>query len=305
MTRLDGIDGSHYQFDGAPPDFATVRAIPTWWLAWKATQSTTYVDPTFATSRAQAAPAGFTHFGAYHWLSSTRDPAAQAAHHLATIGTLHRGEFVMLDAEEAGITADGCLVFCEAVEKVTRRPVVVYSGLYVAGGTIWRSIPLRASQYGPRPFIVAAYVSEANLKARIIATGSTNFPYDGWQYSSNGPVAGIIGRCDMDRIDNRSAFDLAAGTATNPQPVPEDDVIDIVRDAETNNDKFAVMTDGTLRPLSGTELKARGIANSVELGAPLTKAERDELGYYTPGGDFGGPIALSVSLTGAATGKLG
>lgn len=217
MPRLDGIDIAHYQWEAGPTDLAVVAAIPTFWFATKATQSTAYVDPTFARARAAAAPAGFTHVGLYHWLSSTKDPVQQAAHYLRTIGTLHRTEFCMLDAEEGGITMDGCLAFCEAVENVTRRPVVVYSGLYVAGGTIWRSVPLRASRFGPRPFIVAAYVSEANLAARLKATNSPA-PH-AWQYSSNGPVAGITGRCDMDMIHDRAAFDLACGI-TDPAPVP-------------------------------------------------------------------------------------
>ena len=216
MPRLDGPDCAHYQIDAGPIDWATLDAA-CWWIAWKATQSTQYVDPTFAGASSEARQRGFEQRGWYHWLSSTKDVAAQAQHYLDTIGPLLAGEFAMLDAEEAGITEGKCLAWCEAVEAVTHRPVVIYSGLYVAGGTIWKSPALRTSKYGPRPFIVAAYVSEANLIARMIATGALpNFPRQAWQWSSNGPVPGIVGRCDQDQIDDRPAFDVACGIVAPP-----------------------------------------------------------------------------------------
>lgn len=219
MPRLDGIDGSHYQPDAGPVDLAAVAAIPTFWWAWKATQSTAYVDPTFAPMWADAKQR-FAQRLAYHWLSSTRDPLPQAALYLKTVGPLQPGEGCMLDAEEGGITADACLDWCELVEATTRRPVVVYSGLYVAGGSIWKSPELRTSRFGPRPFIVAAYLSEAKLAERMISTGSQAFPYQAWQYSSNGPVPGIVGRCDMDMVLDRAAFDLACGITITPTPTP-------------------------------------------------------------------------------------
>lgn len=226
MPKTDGIDIAHYQWDQGPVDLNAVHAIPAFWFATKATQSTAYVDPTFAKARAAAHAAGFRHIGLYHWLSSTTDPVAQADHFLATIGTLQPGEFVMGDFEEAGIAAAGCLAFNERIESRTQRPVVGYSGLYVSGGTIWKSVPLRTSRYGPRPFIVAAYVTEANLAARMISTGSINYPHDGWQFASGGimpnglHLPGIVGRCDMDQIDNVEAFDLASGLTAGPKPVP-------------------------------------------------------------------------------------
>ena len=214
MPRLDGIDGSHYQPDAGPVDLGVVAAIPTFWWAWKATQSTSGRDPTFAAMWAKAAPL-FAQRLAYHWLSSTTDPVAQADHFLSVWD--HTGG-AMLDAEEAGITVAGALAWCERVEATTKRPCVVYSGLYVSGGTIWKSAALRTSAYGARPFIVAAYVSEANLAARLKATNSPD-PH-AWQYSSNGPVPGITGRCDMDMIHDRAAFDLACGlAATSPPPI--------------------------------------------------------------------------------------
>lgn len=223
-VRLDGIDISHYQYDAGPVNLGTVGSIPTSWFAMKATQSTNYVDPTWARARAAADLAGFRHKLAYHWLSSTTPAGAQAAHFLRTVGPLPASWGVMLDAEEAGITVGMCLMWCETVEaglyQMTGipRPAANYTGLYVAGGTIYKSALLRESWFGLRTTTVAAYVSEANLNARIASLGAPGF--DAWQFSSNGPVAGITGRCDMNRVDNHLAFDRVCGLTAAPVPIP-------------------------------------------------------------------------------------
>jgi|GEM_PF-4434525 len=77
----------------------------------------------------------------------------------------------------------------------------------------------------------------------------------------------------------------AWGLGTDPQPQETDmtlSIDDIYRDAETGNDKFALMFDGTLRPLSAVELTSRGIPVTAALGKPLDKTARDTLGAYAP-----------------------
>lgn len=207
MTRLDGADLSHHQDDAGPIDWPTLRNA-TWWCATKATQGLDYVDPTFHAHRAQMAAQGFIHALYYHWLSSTSDPRLQAEHFLATVGHLEPGEGAMLDAEETGISVAKCQLWCETVEAINRRPGSIYTGAYVAGGTIWQSSLLRRSLFGPRAMHLAAYTTEAKAMA---LPGVGTYPPDAWQYSSNGPVPGVTGRCDMNRIDNRSAFDRVCG----------------------------------------------------------------------------------------------
>lgn len=266
MPRLDGIDIYHGQADKGTVNLGMVAAIPTWWFACKATQSTSYVDPFYRDFQTAAKPL-FSHRLGYHWLSSITDPNAQADWFLTKTNGAD-GIGAMQDMEEAGITVPKCLAWFERVEAHTHRPGVGYGGLYVTGGTIWNSPELRMSAYGRRPFIVAAYVTLANLLARMKALHS--LPYEGWQYSSSGPVAGIVGRCDMDQIDDRPAFDLACGI--NHQPQLEEDM-DVVTNAEqlTPNDppltvKFAVAYRGqSLYHLSGPEWAAGGSKDGVAL----------------------------------------
>lgn len=221
--RFDGPDVAHYQYDQAPIDWPAVARAPAVWGATKLTQSIRYLDPTANRSRLSMNAVGIRHRGLYHWLSSTTDVGHQAVWFQAQVGVLTIGEFAMIDAEEAGITVDMVVAWCELVEAATRRPCAVYTGAFVAGGTIWQSPRVRISRWGLRPMILAAYTTEA--RARALPGVAAN-PWHSWQYSSNGPVPGVTGRCDMNRVDDSAIYDLAAGITsvvveppTPPTPV--------------------------------------------------------------------------------------
>lgn len=306
MPRLDGMDGSHYQPDAGPVDLNVLAAAPTFWWAWKATQSTSGRDPSFSKMWAAAQPL-FVQKLAYHWLSSTTDPVLQADHFMSVWD--HTGG-AMLDAEEAGITEAGALAWCDRVEATTKRPCVVYSGLYVAGGTIWKSAKLRWGKYGPRPFIVAAYVSEANLAARLKATNSP--PPHAWQYSSNGPVPGITGRCDMDMVHDRAAFDFACGlTAKPPVPTPppqgDPDMADFYFTDGTPS-TWMLMPDGTKRGLGyPVEYGLRGVGSAAAPIHTLTPAEVAQIPDYVPPADvvITGHLVADLGAGGHITGSIG
>jgi GH25 family lysozyme M1 (1,4-beta-N-acetylmuramidase) len=196
--RFDGADISHYQDDAGAIDWDALAAS-SWWCATKATQGVSYVDPTFHEHRVQMSARQFKIRLFYHWLDPNSSPTAQAMHFLMVVGKLAAGEGVMLDVEQAGVTAAMVTEWCAMVEKATGRPVVIYTGAFVAGGSIWQSTDVRTSIFGtPRAMHLAAYTSEARALA---LRGVAAYPWSGWQYSSNGPVAGIAGRCDMNRID--------------------------------------------------------------------------------------------------------
>lgn len=222
IRRFDGMDGSHYQPDAGPMDLAKTRAASAGdWIAWKCSQSINYVDPTFRNVRVQVSALGFKYRMFYHWLSSTTDPAAQAAWFLKCMGTWADGEGAMLDAEEAGITVDKCLVVLEAVEAVTHRPMSVYTGIYVAGGTIWKDPRIRTSKYGDRPMHLAAYISTTSLDSRLRAAGVRDLPIHAWQYSSITPVPGIAGiHVDNNAVLDFASMDRAVNAHMAPAPVP-------------------------------------------------------------------------------------
>lgn len=320
------MDGSHYQPDAGPMDLAVTKAASgADWIAWKATQSVSYVDATFKPVRDQVRNLGFTYRFFYHWLSSTTDPFSQAQHYLKTLGTLQVGEGCMLDAEEGGISVEKCLIFLEAVEAVTKRPMSVYSGIYVAGGTIWRDPRIRTSAYGDRPMHLAAYISVADLEKRLTQLGIRDLPIHAWQYSSNGPVPGITGRCDMNAILDIGAMSRAAGyqsAPTPPAPAPSPEPGDTVDDVRTiTNEKtysfqgqdygpnvikwlVVVQGDGSgLAKLHLQDYEYEAIGAGLDTEKAMASEKLDKMPDYKPQPAGGGsvvcpPIVGTIQLSG-------
>lgn len=222
----DGHDGSHYQPDAGPMDLAVLHAIPMDWLGWKTTQSDKGVDRSFAGVDAVAEQIGFRWFLPYGWLSSTTDPHAQADNYLVHCGKIRSGKGAMIDAEEKGITVAKVVAKAERIEEEFKRPASIYTGLYVAGGTIWRSEEVRNSAYGLRPMHLAAYVTRANLLQRLTDLGLLELAMHMWQWSSNGILTtgqhlpGITGRADLNTVVTPSMMDLACGITSAPIPKP-------------------------------------------------------------------------------------
>lgn len=267
VHRDDGLDGSHYQPDAGPMDLAAVRGIPTNWLGWKTTQSTAGIDPSFPEVDTVAVTLGFRWFLPYGWLSSTTDPHAQADHYLAHCGKIRAGKGAMIDAEEKGITVAKCLAWLERTEDEFKRPSSVYTGLYVAGGTIWRSPEIRMSKYGRRPMHLAAYITAQGLVVRLQSLGITELQIHAWQWTSNGilttgvQMPGITGRADINTIVTPSMMDLACGVTPTPPP-SEDDMLELITNDIYPNPGYSVwalMDDGTKRGVSPAEYTARGV----------------------------------------------
>lgn len=199
MTTFEGADISHYQNEAGPINWQVLKNASVGnYFACKATQRAGYLDPYFKINREQSQAVGFQFRLFYHWLSPTTEAAiiSQVDHFLSKVGHLDKGEGWMLDAEQNGITASNAIEFCDRVEQKLQRPGAVYTGAYVAG--LWTNTTLFN---GKRARHLAAYTTEAKAKQ---LPGVAQFPWDFWQYSSNGPVPGIVGRCDMNRIDNNA-----------------------------------------------------------------------------------------------------
>lgn len=213
MSRLDGVDVSHYQ---GIVDWAAVRAAcarPDFAIAaWKVTQGIRTVDATAARNRADAATAGFRYRFGYHWLSPNIDAVAQARWFLANFQGIADGEGVIVDAEETGITPNQVLAFCQTIEGTTGRPCAVYTGIHVAGGAIWNDSRIFN---GERIRWIAAYVSEARVRAACQPYG-----FDIWQWSSSGVVPGVAGRCDVNLLEHPIMCNLATGTVVPSPPSP-------------------------------------------------------------------------------------
>jgi hypothetical protein len=215
MPKFDGADVSHYQDEaGALINWdALFAASGGSYAATKASQRHNYIDPTLARHRSEMRRCKFRRRPLYHWQSPIAEASVQLqlANWNRAVGDLEVGEADMLDAEQSGITEPEAVYLLEGREERTQRPCIVYNGIFVAGGTIFRSNRIRESKYGERGIHLAAYTSEARLQQLLATQGLTGYPYHLWQYSSNGPVSGVVGRCDMNQIINAAVLDNCCG----------------------------------------------------------------------------------------------
>jgi hypothetical protein len=192
-THASGIDVSKWQ---GQIDWPQVQAAGYTWCATRTWDRDKHqVDETFHRNRDGMAFAQWRFL--YYWLEPHRVDAS-VDEFFQAVGSLRPGEGVMLDAEEEGIDEDQCVQWLEAVEARTGVPCAVYSGGYVAGGTIWKSSRI---YNGQRARVFAAYCSETDAIRHAGGVG-----WDAWQYSASGRVPGIEPNCDLDRIDNGAAF---------------------------------------------------------------------------------------------------
>lgn len=219
--RFGGADLSHYQDEaGGLINWDVLKAGSLDdYAATKATQRHNYVDPTFIRHRENMRRCKFRRRPLYHWQSPTSEAsiAAQVALIKKTIGTLEVGEAFMADSEQTGITEPETFELVTSVEEFTHRPSILYFGIYTAGGALVRSERLRTSKFGRRPIHIAAYVSEAILLAKLKAAGLQGLKIDANQWGSSGilpnmtHVPGVVGRCDMNQLNDFAAFDIACG----------------------------------------------------------------------------------------------
>lgn len=218
--RLDGGDTSHYQYTQGGGSMSIGAGM--WWWMHKAAQSTGYRDPTVNAAIIEMFRAGVEIPGTYLWGSSTTDPQKQAANWIGAVPAEYRVRLVWMgDMEEGGLTVELVVAIYEAVEDTTHKPCSHYTGLFVSGGAMFLDDRIRFSKYGPRPIIVAAYVSRERFDGLITTVGKGK-SYSAHQYSSNGPVPNVVGRCDMNEVLDKQAFlvSLNGGHVTIPNPTP-------------------------------------------------------------------------------------
>lgn len=215
--RLDGADTSHYQAAQGMNLKAARAAGLTWW-AHKVSQSTNYLDPTWHATSLAMQLAGFPMMLGYHWLSQTTDPVKQADWTLRCMGDLARVMRVMGDCEEQGLTVEWCTAYYEQIEATTHKASAHYTGAFVGHGTIFGDPGLRQCEYGIRPTVLAAYCSRTRMQS---LPNVARIGMQAWQFNSNGPVPGVVGRCDMDEISDAAAFaSFRPPVESTPEPPP-------------------------------------------------------------------------------------
>jgi GH25 family lysozyme M1 (1,4-beta-N-acetylmuramidase) len=221
-TVVEGIDVSHWQ---GTINWTKVAAAGKKFAIIKATESTNYIDPMYATNHAAAKAAGLW-TGAYHFAqpSTTTNDAVLEADYFAAHINLGAGDLIpALDLEASGGLSVAALqawvmsFVKEVTAKTGTRPMIYTSpsfwGKYMGNTTA-------LADAGYKTLWVAHWgVTSPTVPANNWGGHGWTF----WQYTSDGTVSGISGRVDLDRYNGTdltpvaySAFKLAATIPSGP-----------------------------------------------------------------------------------------
>ncbi len=195
---IPGIDISHWQ---GTIDWAKVAATGKEFAFMKATDDVDYVDPTFASNRTQARANGLL-VGAYHFARPDPSPgdARREARFFVKVADPRAGSLLpVLDMETSrGLDQRGVTRWARTwvaeVRDLTGVTPLVYTSPY---GWMARTGDTRLLARDGAPLWIAHW----GVSSPLTPAGD----WDGhgwvvWQHTSDGHVAGIAGRVDLDRL---------------------------------------------------------------------------------------------------------
>lgn len=209
MSRLDGIDTSHFQTITDPKAFPALKFAIT-----KFTQGAGFVDPKAGEHlAAYRADPEIIVTGGYHYLNASR-PGVEQANHFIDVATklgLRPGEMVVVDWERdehqefpPSDIVQACLRTLDA--RYGAHRVFMYCARWVTGFAQWRATdpnrPLIYANYGDNGHIAAAQWGAAVL-----------------QYTDRAVVPGFASPIDGNEVLNPAAF-LALGNKVPPVTAP-------------------------------------------------------------------------------------
>ena len=199
---IPGIDISHWQ---GTIDWTKVAGAGKEFAFMKATDDVDYVDPTFVTNRAQARANGLL-VGAYHFARPDPSPgdARREARFFVKVADPRPGSLLpVLDIETSrGLDQQGVTHWARTwvaeVREIAGVTPLVYTSPY---GWMTRTGDTRLLARDGAPLWIAHWgVSSPTLPA-------ANWDGHGWvvwQHTSDGHVAGIAGRVDLDKLAGAS-----------------------------------------------------------------------------------------------------
>lgn len=236
----------------------------------KATEGTYNHQSTFATNRANARAAGLT-VGMYHFAQPGKSAAAtEAEYFCGVVGTVGARELVVLDIE-TGNTAQWpawIYTFC----SITRDNLGVTPLVYMSESPA-KSMPAAVAEW---PLWVAGYQSTQPVVWEDWQVGPWDSPVM-WQWTSDGSVPGINGRCDLNIApdDFYARIGLDAPPAPIPIPPPPFTLGDTMRVTarESNPDTSSYRYDLTLCRQNGA---SAGNGAKLETAVYITRLHREQ-----------------------------
>jgi GH25 family lysozyme M1 (1,4-beta-N-acetylmuramidase) len=201
---VPGIDVSHYQ---GSINWTSVKNAGVQWAYIKATESTTYKDPTFNANYVNAYNAGLIR-GAYHFARPADSSGAAQATYFATHGGGWSADNHtlpgMLDLEASCASVSWIRDFYNTYKARTGRDIVIYTS-----ASWWNNCTGGSNAFAAlTPLDVASWGASTPTMPRGFSV------YTMWQYTDKGSVSGISGAVDRDTFNGSSARLLALANNT-------------------------------------------------------------------------------------------
>lgn len=199
------IDVSHHQT--IPGDLKATKAAGIIGLIHKLTEGSSYVDDKVQARYFLAKEAGLA-WGIYHFMRPG-DMAQQAQFFLdqaQILGVIDNDTMLVADHEDLDVSGEELKEFLDAVEDMSGRSPVVYSGHVIKE-------QLAGTGYRPKRRLWLAQYSSTP----ILPEGVEDYYL--WQYSENGQIAGIDPPTDVNYFEGSDADFLKKWSGSKiPQP---------------------------------------------------------------------------------------
>jgi lysozyme len=215
-TTLEGVDVSQYQ---GTIDWAMVQGSGRSFAFIKATEGTTYTDPTFATNWAAAKTAGL-YRSASHYFHPNLDPVMQADFFLQTAapasGDLPPAlDLEVTDGQSAAVITANAIQWLDHVAAATGvTPILYVSPTFVTG-----TLGSPAGLQNHATLLIASW----GVTCPDVPAPFTTWAF--WQYSATGTVPGFAtpGSVDLDQFNGTLADlqQLTIGTTTSDAGGPD------------------------------------------------------------------------------------
>jgi len=178
---LKGLDVSKWQ---GVIDWSKVRSRGLQVVYMKATEGTTYIDPTYIRNRIGAHEAGLL-CGEYHYFTNNLPPEVQAKHFASTVRSAELPPVLDLESllNVPNDIASRALIWLSLVEKFLMKTPIVYSGPNFLKNYLVRDP--RYMELGKYPLWIANY----DVVAPTIPRPWFPCMWGGWQFTSKVPGA--------------------------------------------------------------------------------------------------------------------
>ena len=183
------VDLSHYN---ASVDLAKVKAAG-WHVIMKCGEGTSMTDGTFAARAKKCEQLGIP-YGVYYYARAKTAAAAraEAKRCLSIIAGRKLSYPVYYDIEESSLGSVAATIakaFCTEIEKAG-----YWAGIY-SGDSYWQAHLISGVGDKYTKWVARYGVNDGKPSYKPVTK-----KYDIWQYSSNGTVSGVSGRCDVNNV---------------------------------------------------------------------------------------------------------